>query len=78
MNQNQLNRAVAAATGETVGFVKSMGFGVVAELAARRRSGRYRRLRSRAKHRRRNGHAPKKAPIVLPADASNTPSSNPS
>jgi hypothetical protein len=51
---------------------------VVAELAARRRNERYRRLRSRAKHRRRNGHAPKKAPIVLPADASNTPSSNPS
>ena len=67
MNQNQLNRAVAAATGETVGFVKSMGFGVVDPSAARRRKGRYRRLRARAKHRRRKGHAPKKAPIVLPS-----------
>jgi hypothetical protein len=29
MNQHQLDRAVAAATGETVGFIRSMGFGAL-------------------------------------------------
>jgi hypothetical protein len=56
MNQHQLDRAVAAATGETVGFIRSMGFGALMLPEPRPRK-RYRHRFAKSQHWRRKHRA---------------------
>lgn len=59
MTQNELNRAVAAATGETISEIRSHGFSLLAPLPKDREpvvAHRGRRRRSQRRGRKRNRH----------------------